>query len=341
MAQRSARPLWNRNDVFQYDYPIAALVVGICTTLAVILRSRVAITNIAMLYLLGAIVISIKCRRSVAIASAIVGIACFYYFSVPHWNSFVIEDYNYVVILITTLTVSLVITTLTIKIRAQAEHATERETRTRSMYQLIEELSGENSEEGAARIAARTIEEIFDAEVAVYLTDDQYRVTRRIEMPETFSAMTDDERAFAQTIMESDQRSSTLFRDEQQVRVRYGIPLMCAGTVVAAMTLIPSDRNRLNEPEQMRFLEAMCSQIAAAIERLRSSNSVRKAEAEIQAERMRNALLNAVSHDIKTPLASIYGAATSLLEQESRLGAAARRICWRASRTNPSVSTVS
>jgi two-component system sensor histidine kinase KdpD len=75
----------------------------------------------------------------------------------------------------------------------------------------------------------------------------------------------------------------------------------------------------------MHFLEALCDQIAAAIERLRSSAAVREAEVEIQTERTRNALLNAVSHDIKTPLASIYGAATSLLEEESRITATARR----------------
>ena len=58
---------------------------------------------------------------------------------------------------------------------------------------------------------------------------------------------------------------------------------------------------------------------------LRSSAAVREAEVEIQTERTRNALLNAVSHDIKTPLASIYGAATSLIEEESRISPAARR----------------
>jgi len=324
MPQRGSQPSLHRSYAFHPDFPIAIVVVGICTTAAVFLRSRVAITNIAMMYLLGAIVISINCRRSVAIVSTVVGIASFYYFSVPHWNSFVIEDYNYIVILITTLTVSLVITTLTIKIRAQAAHATERETRTRAMYQLIQELSGEDSEEGAARIAARTIGETFDAEVAVYLTDERRNITRRVGLPDSFS-MSEDERAIAQGILDRGQQSSNLFRDDHRVNVRYGMPLICAGSSVAAMTLVPADRNRLNEPEQMRFLEAMCSQLAAAIERLRSSNAVREAEAEIQAERTRNALLNAVSHDIKTPLASIYGAATSLIEEESRISPTARR----------------
>jgi two-component system sensor histidine kinase KdpD len=114
-------------------------------------------------------------------------------------------------------------------------------------------------------------------------------------------------------------RATDLFQSGQRLCVRHGMPLICAGTTVAVMTLVPADRDRLSDSEQMHFLEVLCDQIAAAIDRLRNSAAIREAEVEIQAERTRNALLNAVSHDIKTPLASIYGAATSLLEEETRL----------------------
>ena len=117
----------DRSDKFEFDYPIALVVLGICTAAAIFLRSRVAITNIAMLHLLGTIVVSVTCRRAVAVLSALAGVASFYYFSVPPWNSFVLEDYSYIVILVTTLTVSLVITTLTVKIRAQTDRALDRE----------------------------------------------------------------------------------------------------------------------------------------------------------------------------------------------------------------------
>jgi two-component system sensor histidine kinase KdpD len=90
------------------------------------------------------------------------------------------------------------------------------------------------------------------------------------------------------------------------------------------MSVTTVERDQFNDPDQMHFLEALCNQIAAAIDRLWHSAAVREAELEIQTERARNALLNAVSHDIKTPLASIYGAATSLLEEEARLTPEAR-----------------
>ena len=60
--------LRDRSDKFQFDYPIAMVVLGICTAAAIFLRSRVAITNIAMLHLLGTIVVSVTCRRAVAVS---------------------------------------------------------------------------------------------------------------------------------------------------------------------------------------------------------------------------------------------------------------------------------
>jgi two-component system sensor histidine kinase KdpD len=91
------------------------------------------------------------------------------------------------------------------------------------------------------------------------------------------------------------------------------------------MTVVPIDRELFYDPNQLHLLDAFCDQTAAAVERVQSSAAARDAEIEIKTERMRNSLLSAVSHDIKTPLSSIYGAATSLLEEEERLRPSDRR----------------
>jgi len=276
-----------------------------------------------MLYLLGVIAVSVTCRQGAAVVSALLAVTSFYYFCVPPWNSFVIEDYSYIIILVTTLTVALVITTLTIKIRAQANHALDREEQARTMYQLSRDLSTETTVLGAARIAVRTLTNLFDSNIMVYLSDDRRVIARRVGMDEDAEGA-DEEKELAQSILNSGVRSADLFRSGPRIARRLGMPLNCGGAAVAVMILIPNDRDRFNNPDQMHFLEAFCSQIAAAIDRLWHSAAVREAELEIQTERARNALLNAVSHDIKTPLASIYGAATSLLEEETRLTPVAR-----------------
>jgi two-component system sensor histidine kinase KdpD len=294
------------------------MVVGFCTVLAVFLRSRVAITNVAMLYLLGVIVVSITCHRGAAVLNALLAVTSFYYFCVPPWNSFVIEDYSYIIILVTTLTVALVLTTLTIKIRAQADHALEREARMRATYQLSRDLSADTTVLAAARTAVRTVSGIFSARVDLFLPDEQRAIALRVDETEV-APVSDSDRAGVQSILDSGKKFTELIPSGARPAMRVRMPLVCGGSAVAVLILTPDDRDRFSDPDQMHFLEALCDLIAAAIDRLRSSAAIREAEAEIQAERTRNALLNAVSHDIKTPLASIYGAATSLLEEEHRL----------------------
>jgi two-component system sensor histidine kinase KdpD len=277
-----------------------------------------------MLHLMGTIVVSVTCRRAVAILSALAGVASFYYFSVPPWNSFVLEDYSYLITLVTTLAVSLVITTLTVKIRAQTDSALDREAQARSMYQLSRDLSSEMAVLGATRTAVRTIASIFDAKVGVFLSDEQ-RIIDSTESEDREAAAAFFNVNVARSVLNTGERYVELFPFGNRIAKRLALPLTCGGIATAVMIVIPSNRDRFDDPSQMHFLEALCDQIAAAIERLRSSAAVREAEVEIQTERTRNALLNAVSHDIKTPLASIYGAATSLLEEESRITATARR----------------
>ena len=322
--RRNLQVLRDRTDKFKFDYPIALIVLVVCTAAAIFLRSRVAITNIAMLHLLGTIVVSVTCRRAVAVMSALAGVASFYYFSVPPWNSFVLEDYSYVVILVTTLAVSLVITTLAVKIRAQTDRALDREAQARAMYQLSRDLSAETVVLEAAQTAVRTIATIFDARVRIILPGEQHAIDESVGQ-EGDDAITASEMNLAQSALKSGERSAELFPSGNRIATRLAFPLNCGGVAVAVMLVIPADRDRFNDLNQLHFLEALCDQIAAAVERLKSSAAVREAEVEIQTERTRNALLNAVSHDIKTPLASIYGAATSLLEEESRISPAARR----------------
>src|SRR5712671_2872161 len=202
MSQPHPRASRHRKDRFEFDYPIGLIVIGISTALAVFLRSRVAITNVAMLYLLGVIVVSVTCRQGAAVVSALLAVTSFYYFCVPPWNSFVIEDYSYIIILVTTLAVALVITTLTIKIRAQADHALDREEQARAMYQLSRDLSAETTVLGAARIAVRTLVELFDSKIAVYLSDDRRVIARRVDMEEDAGG-TDEEQELAQIILNS------------------------------------------------------------------------------------------------------------------------------------------
>jgi len=102
------------------DYFVSVAVAVVCTAISVPFRLRLQPTDFAMVYVLGVIVVSAKCRRSAAILNAVLSVSAFYYFLLPFHDSFVLEDYTYLITLIAMSTVALVISTLTHKIRFQA-----------------------------------------------------------------------------------------------------------------------------------------------------------------------------------------------------------------------------
>jgi K+-sensing histidine kinase KdpD len=94
--------------------------VALCTVISFPLRFTLNLATFAMLYLLGVVGVSMKCRRPAAVLNAVLSVTAFYYFCVPVHDSLALEDSNYLITLGVMLITALVISTLTFKIRAQA-----------------------------------------------------------------------------------------------------------------------------------------------------------------------------------------------------------------------------
>jgi two-component system sensor histidine kinase KdpD len=91
------------------------------------------------------------------------------------------------------------------------------------------------------------------------------------------------------------------------------------------LALLPSSLRRVFLPEQQRLLETFLNQVALALERVRLAEAARNAQIKVETESLRNSLLAGISHDLRTPLAAIVGAASSLAEEPERLSEGARR----------------
>jgi two-component system sensor histidine kinase KdpD len=103
------------------------------------------------------------------------------------------------------------------------------------------------------------------------------------------------------------------------------VPLMASRGCVGVLGVRPADPHAFDTPERLHQLETFANQTALAIERARLAEEAQETEVKIETERLRNSLLSSVSHDLRTPLATITGAATTLLEQGERLDAATQR----------------
>ncbi|MBK8027980.1 MAG: GAF domain-containing protein [Chloroflexi bacterium] len=103
------------------------------------------------------------------------------------------------------------------------------------------------------------------------------------------------------------------------------LPLTAAHGVVGVLAVFPLDAKRFTASDQLHLLETFANQTALALERTRLALDAAHAQIKLETERTRNTLLSSVSHDLRTPLAVITGATSSLIQREATLTAADRR----------------
>jgi two-component system sensor histidine kinase KdpD len=220
------------------------------------------------------------------------------------------------------LIVAMVIGGLAARIRAQAESARERELRVAALYAMSRELASSRGVQALLAVAIRHITEVFGARVAILLPDGSRRLgggdAAGAELP-----MDQSEMAVSQWVYEHGQVAGQGTDTLPGAKGLY-LPLLGSRGTVGVLGLRPNDPRPLQTPEQLHQLEAFASQTALAIERARLAEDAEQAQVHAETERLRNSLLSSVSHDLRTPLASITGAASTLLEGETQLDAATR-----------------
>jgi len=323
-SDESPRVLLAGRPSAAWEYAVAAGIVLVPTLLGLLVR-RIGITvptiDAAMLYLLAVVVVAARFRQGPAVAAALFGIALFDFFFVPPYYTLSVSDVRYVLTFGVMLVVAMVMSTLTSRIRNGAEAARERERRTAALYALTRDLTTTRSREEVAAAVARSARDTFGGEPAVFLPDSDGRVQPLgvVNFP-----VDDREGGTAQWVhdhgQEAGQGTSTL-----PAAVALYVPLAASGRIQGVLGIRVSEPGRFRDPAQRRLLEALASQAATTLERVSLAEQSRRTAIEVEAERLRTALLSSLSHDMRTPLGAIEGAASTLLQEGVPADEATRR----------------
>jgi two-component system, OmpR family, sensor histidine kinase KdpD len=287
-------------------YAMTTALVGLATGVGTALRTHLALPDLVMLYLLVVAVAAARFGRGPSLVAATLSILAFDFFFIPPYFTFIVSEERHVLTFALMLVVGLVTSGLTLRIRRQEHEARGREERTAALYKLSRDLSSALDAEDAALATCRHASAVFQGPAAVFVPDGQG----------TLVAMGGGELALDASDRSALQQAFTRKRPAgrgtdlvPEARVTC-VPLTSGpgpGGVLAV-----SSRQPTLSTEQRHFLDAFARQAALALERARLAGQAEAAALRAYTEEMRSSLLSAVSHDLRTPLAVITGAATTL-----------------------------
>jgi two-component system sensor histidine kinase KdpD len=302
-------------------YLLGLLLVAVSTSLGVFIRGNLEPANLVMLYLASTVVSAIFLGRGPSLLTAIAGVLAFDYFLVPPYLTFAVSDTQYFITFIALFVVSLVVSSLTARVREQAEAAIQREKQTAALYDLSKDLTSAADLLQVANIIISQIGHAFDRDVAIFLPDNQQL---QIFASSPNYQPDENELAVAAWAYQHDQPAGRGTDTLPAASLRCH-PLKTSNGIVGVLGVRSKDQTNFLSSEQRLTLAAFANQSALAIERARLSEQASQAELLRATESLQTALLNSISHDLRTPLVSITGALSSLDEDNGLLNESARR----------------
>jgi two-component system sensor histidine kinase KdpD len=281
------------------------------------------LANIAMLFLLVVVLIAVRFGRGPSVTATCVSVACFDFFFVPPRFTFAISDFQYMITFLVMLSVGLITGHLTAGLRFQARVASQREGRARSLYEFARALSGVLQNEQIHEATCDTIQRAFRANAALLLPDDAGRLgTTQPAAQETMAGL---DIGIAQWAFDHAASAGMGTDTLPGSRVFY-LPLVAPMRTRGVLAIETEEPRWLLIPELRQQLDTFAALAAIALERVHYIEVAQNALISIESERLRNSLLAALSHDLRTPLTSLVALAESLSGSQPQLAPGQRAL---------------
>lgn len=290
------------------SYAMSALVCAVATLFAAPLHSVFDLTNIAMLFLLAVVLVSVRYGLGPSVMASFLTVATFDFFFVPPRLSFAVSDVQYLLTFAVMLVVSLVTSQLTTGLKYQARVASRREQRVRALYEMSRDLSGALLPEQIAEIAQRFAQTELDARCALLPADEANHLMPPVVTQAGNPAVDQD---IAQWAYERETEAGCGTDTLPGHSLLY-LPLKAPMRTRGVLAVEPRNPGRVLPPEQRRLLDTFARLIAISLERVHYVEVAQDTTVQMESERLRNSLLSAISHDLRTPLAVLVGLADSL-----------------------------
>jgi len=303
-------------------YIWATLLAAAATGVSSLIFPFISPVNLVILYLLAVVLSAVYLGRGPAVLTSVLSVIAFDFFFIAPRFTMAVSDTEYLLTFAGLLIVGLIISHLAALVREQADAAQSREAQTVALYELGKDLTVTTKLADIAKTVITQISQTFGREVAIFLPEEHGPLKVYAASPELTIA--DNELAVADWSFQRGQVAGRGTDTLPDAPMRYQ-PLRTTHGVVGVLGVRPVDSGHYLTHEQRRTLDTFANQVAMAIERARLSEQAHQAEILEITDKLQSALLNSISHDLRTPLVSITGALSSLTDDTLILDDAARR----------------
>jgi two-component system sensor histidine kinase KdpD len=306
---------------FAASVAIAAGCVGVAVGIGKVLTFAANLPNLSLVFIAAVMVSALTYGLTTAIAAAFLSFAAFNFFFIDPLYTFTIAAPYEVFALFVFLFVAVFTGVLAGRLRDQSESVRRRAKATEALYDFSRKLSGTAKTDDVAWATAAQVVAVAASRALILLPADGEVVVRAAYPPDDNLSATD--RAAARWAFlhrePAGWSTNTLPAAEMQFR-----PLTGAGGLVGVVAFAPRDLGVPLTSDEERTLASLFDQAGVAIERARLVEEIAATRALAEGEKLRSALLSSISHDLRTPLAAILGAVTSLRSLGPKMADAAR-----------------
>ncbi|NVO05687.1 MAG: DUF4118 domain-containing protein [Rhodoferax sp.] len=277
------------------------------------LDHQISLTSQAMLYVLAVVIAAYALKPLPSVLCAVAAVVAFNFFFVPPRWTFEVDNQEHLLALITMLVVALVISQLAARLRGETELARLNARRAHQLQELATALAGAQQAAEVVELGQTALDTVFDGPNTLALLRPDDSLDFGLSLPGTLEAGMRTCLREAATLGPGTGRWPGL--NAWYLPLGNGAQMqgaVCIENIAAADAL------------GREHAQALCALLAQTLSRLKMAAAMRDSQAEVQRQQVQSTFLAAISHDLRTPLAAIVGAASALQSQGERLPAAER-----------------
>jgi two-component system, OmpR family, sensor histidine kinase KdpD len=306
-----------RDDTFNPRPYIAALVaVAFATGFGELIQNLIGVGNVDLIFLTAIVAVAVRLGLLPSLLASVASALAYNFFFLPPIYTLTITDPNNVVAFGLFTLVAIIVSSVAARGRTQAKAATERARVTESLYSFSRKLAGAGTLDDVLWATAYQTALLLKVRVMLLLPEHGSIAVRAGYPPEDI--LDEADLAAARWAWENDHAAGR-GSDTLPGAKRLFLPMHTGRGAVAVMGIDSDKPGPMLIPDQRRLLDALLDQGALAIERVRLVEEMDRVERVAETERLRSALLTSISHDLKTPLAAVLGAAGALRDIGTKL----------------------